>query len=71
MEDETGIKRLRFTHLPLPSEEIKLLNSVDLPAYVSNLMVLIVLDFLFSWGINVFRALPASSPLIVVIRPLK
>lgn len=71
MEGETGVKRLRFTHLPLPSEEIKLLNSVDLPTYVWNLMVFIVLDFLFSWGINVFRALPSSSPLIVVIRPLK
>lgn len=71
MEDEIGIKSIGFTNLPLPSEEIKLLNSVDLPACVWNLMVLIVLDFLFSWGINVFRALPSSSLLIVVIRPLK
>lgn len=36
MEDETGIKSFRFTHLPLPSEEIKLLISADLSAYLKS-----------------------------------
>lgn len=74
IEDETGIKSFRFTHLPLLSEEIKLLIIVDLSTYVGNLMaleVLILLDFLFSWRINVFRAPLSSSLLVVVVRPLK
>lgn len=68
IEDKTGIKSFRFIHLPFLSEEMKLLIIADLSTCAWNLIafsVLTLLDFLFSWEINVFRAPPSSSMLMI------